>query len=277
MRPLLILLFHLSIFHVGFTQITQASTATQNTLRIVPVTKVVWEPLNPARGDKSPQAGTLWGDRKAEVPTGFLAKFVDGFSSPPHIHNATYRAVVIDGLIHNDDPTAATMWMPTGSFWTQPAGEAHITSAQGQSNIAIVEIDRGPYLVKPISEAFDNGERPINLHASNIVWLDIPGYAKGKKPPQMVYLWGKMKKGQHNGSFLKLPAKFSGQLFNDGSKFHAVLISGELMHKNKGESIRLTPGSYFGSETQSRHHLTNNQTEAIILYINTHGVFTVKL
>ncbi|MET0000674.1 MAG: DUF4437 domain-containing protein, partial [Candidatus Thiodiazotropha lotti] len=130
---------------------------------MVLASEINWEQLNPARGDKSPQAGTLWGDRKGSVPTGFLAKFVDGFSSPPHIHNVTYRAVVISGTIHNDDPDAADMWMPAGSFWTQPKGEVHITSAKGSTNIALVEIERGPYLVLPVEKAFDAGERPINV------------------------------------------------------------------------------------------------------------------
>lgn len=80
---------------------------------------VQWTPLNPARGDQSPQAGTLWGDRTNSGASGFLVQFVDGFSSPPHIHNVTYRGVVISGLIHNDDPKAEKMWMPEGSFWTQ--------------------------------------------------------------------------------------------------------------------------------------------------------------
>jgi hypothetical protein len=132
-------------------------------VEIVPTSEVEWEQLNPARGDKSPQAGTLWGDRKGTVPTGFLAKFVDGFSSPPHIHNATYRAVVISGRVHNDDPDAADMWMPPGSFWTQPKGEVHITAAKGVTNVALVEIDKGPYLVLPVEEAFDSGERPVNV------------------------------------------------------------------------------------------------------------------
>ena len=90
------------------------------TNKVLLSSEIKWEKLNPARGDQSPQAGTIWGDRKGEVATGFLAKFVDGFSSPPHIHNATYRAVVIKGSIHNDDPAAANMWMKPGSFWTQP-------------------------------------------------------------------------------------------------------------------------------------------------------------
>lgn len=60
------------------------------TNKILLSSEIDWEKLNPARGDQSPQAGTIWGDRKGTEPTGFLAKFVDGFSSPPHIHNVTY-------------------------------------------------------------------------------------------------------------------------------------------------------------------------------------------
>jgi hypothetical protein len=178
---------------------------------VVTVSEVKWEQLNPTRGDKSPQAGTLWGDRKGAVPTGFLVKFVDGFSSPPHIHNATYRAVVISGLIHNDDPDAAEMWMPAGSFWTQPKGEVHITAAKGATNVALVEIDVGPYLVLPAEEAFDSGERPINVDASNIVWVDPPGVHASDNGPKLAYLWGNLEDGQSNGSFVKLPAGFMGR------------------------------------------------------------------
>ena len=131
------------------TVCSSMQVAAEPTNEVILASDVKWEQLNPARGDKSPKAGTLWGDRKGAVPTGFLAKFVDGFSSPPHIHNITYRAVVISGGIHNDDPNAAAMWMPAGSFWTQPKGEVHITAAKGNTNVALVEIDKGPYLVLP--------------------------------------------------------------------------------------------------------------------------------
>ena len=135
----------------------------QESSRIILSSDVQWQLLNPARGDKSPRAGVLWGNIKSEEPTGFLVKFTDGFSSPPHIHNITYRAVVISGEIHNDDPTAAPMWMSPGSFWTQPKGETHITAARGKNSIALVEIDRGPYLVRPVDKEFDSGEKPINI------------------------------------------------------------------------------------------------------------------
>jgi hypothetical protein len=249
---------------------TQVSAA-QN-IKIILASEVNWEPLNPARGEKSPKAGTLWGDRKGAVPTGFLAKFKDGFSSPPHIHNTTYRAVVISGLIHNDDPAAAHMWMPVGSFWTQPKGEVHITAAKRSSNIALVEIDKGPYLVKPTEEAFDSGERPINVHASNIVWLDLPSVSESHNSPKIAYLWGQLVENESNGTFVKLPTGFKGKIHSKGKTFHAVLISGQLQHQKAGNKI-LNSGSYFSSKGDAVHKVTSN-IETVI-YVRTNGKFKI--
>ena len=110
--------------------------------------EIQWGYLNPLRGDKSPAAADLWGDRTKQVSTGMLVKFKQGFSSPPHIHNVTYRGVVIDGLVHNDSPLAAKQWLPAGSYWSQPLGHEHITAASGENNVIFIEIDTGPYLVK---------------------------------------------------------------------------------------------------------------------------------
>ena len=60
---------------------------------------IEWEHLNSARGDANPRAGKLWGDRTSTGAFGFLIKFEKGFSSPLHIHNVTYRGVVIKGLV----------------------------------------------------------------------------------------------------------------------------------------------------------------------------------
>lgn len=248
----------------------------ESTSEIILASEVKWEKLNPARGDKSPQAGTLWGDRKGTVPTGFLARFVDGFSSPPHIHNATYRAVVISGSIHNDDPDAAHMWMPAGSFWTQPKGEVHITAASGSTNIALVEIDKGPYLVLPVEEAFDSGERPINVDASNIVWVDPPGMPATANGPKVAYLWGSMQDAQSNGSFVKLPAGFNGNIHSHGSIFRAVLIKGQAQYQVSETEIKiLQPGSYFSSKGESVHQLSSETGEESVFYIRTDGRYNV--
>ena len=244
------------------------------TPEVILASEVTWEKLNPARGDKSPQAGTLWGDRKGAVPTGFLAKFVDGFSSPPHIHNATYRAVVISGHIHNDDPDAADMWMPAGSFWTQPKGEVHITAAKGATNVALVEIDKGPYLVLPPEEAFDSGERPINIDASNIVWVDPPGMPAAADGPKLAYLWGNQQDGQPNGTFVKFPAGFTGAIYSHGATFRAVVIKGTLQYLGTDIKI-LEPGSYLGSKGESAHQMSFKTSEESIIYVRADGRYDI--
>lgn len=255
--------------------LTHASGSQNDTfVDVVTASEVMWEQLNPARGDKSPQAGTLWGDRKGTVPTGFLAKFVDGFSSPPHIHNASYRAVVISGLIHNDDPDAAEMWMPAGSFWTQPKGEVHITAAKGSTNVALVEIDEGPYLVLSTEEAFDSGERPINVDASNIVWVDPPGVPASDNGPKLAYLWGNLEDGQSNGSFVKLPAGFMGKMHSHGANFRAVVIKGQPQYLGINTKT-LEPGSYFGSKGASVHVISSNAEVESIIYVRTDGKYDV--
>ncbi|MFL1896340.1 DUF4437 domain-containing protein [Aquimarina sp. 2-A2] len=246
------------------------------TNKVLLSSEIIWEKLNPARGDQSPQAGTIWGDRKDEVATGFLAKFVDGFSSPPHIHNVTYRAVVIKGSIHNDDPQAETMWMKPGSFWTQPKGESHITAAKGEENIALVEIDKGPYLVQPIEEAYDNGERPININASNVVWLNSKHttWIDSNSKAELSFLW---EAKDSKGLFVKLPKTFSGTLQSDGTVLHSVVIEGELNYTlpQNQETKILDAGSYFSSTNKAIHSISTSKND-VILYIRTNGSIKIN-
>jgi quercetin dioxygenase-like cupin family protein len=232
--------------------------------------------LNPARGDQSPQAGTIWGDRKGTKATRFLAKFVDGFSSPPHIHNVTYRAVVIKGLVHNDDPKAENMWMKPGSFWTQPAGEAHITAANGKKNVAYIEINSGPYLVQSPEKAFDNGERPVNIDQSNIVWLSASDVVRvGKSNVKTAYLWGDTTEGKSHGSMLKLPASFKGKIKTNANIFKAIVIEGALSYTNKKGTKELESGSYFGSTGDVDHRVSLKEGQETTLYSRSNGKYEI--
>lgn len=280
------ILFLLSLMctcgNTNSTHTEETSSAIENpTNKVLLSSEIVWEKLNPARGDKSPQAGTIWGDRKgATVATGFLAKFVDGFSSPPHIHNVTYRAVVIKGLVHNDDPSAANMWMKPGSFWTQPAGESHITSAKGEENIALVEIDKAPYLVKPTDEAFDNGERPVNIDASNIVWLNgkQSNWIESNSKAEISFLLSKTANNELQSIFIKLPKNYDGEIETSGTVLHSVVIKGELSYTmpKSHEEKTLDIGSYFGSTDKAIHTIKNKSEQETILYIRTNGELLVK-
>lgn len=254
-----------------------------STVEVVQASEVAWTYLNPARRDKAPMAGTLWGDRSGTGATGFLLKPKDGFESPPHIHNVTYRGVVIRGLIHNDDPDAAEMWMPTGSFWTQPKGEVHITAAKGDT-LAYIEIGEGPYLVQPSEEAFDSGERPVNVDQTNLVWLnaaDIVWIEKDEDDgvstgAEVAFLWGKRQAGQLNGTLIKLPAGFSGTLRSHGETFRAVVIQGQPEYQLSNETKTLEPGSYFGATGPAAHALSSAAEAETILYVRTDGTYDLK-
>ncbi|MEO0836635.1 MAG: DUF4437 domain-containing protein [Cyanobacteria bacterium J06642_3] len=287
-----ILALTILIITLGSAQVLSHSL--RSTSKVLLASELLWSPLNPARGDASPQAATIWGDRNGTEATGYLVKFKQGFSSPPHIHNVTYRGVVIDGLVHNDDPKAKNMWMPKGSFWTQPAGEAHITSAEEKSNIAYIEIDEGPYLVQPQEEAFDNGERPVNVDASNIVWLNAANLHSGDREaprlrrdrsresnslskPQVAFLWGNPQDEKPYGSMIKLPTGFKGEIRNYGSDFHAVVIEGqpEYLALRGKETKTLEPGSYFSSSGKAEHKVFCQAREECILYVRAEGQFDV--
>lgn len=261
-----------------------ATSAMAATTKVTLRSEVKFDQLNPARGDKSPMAGTLWGDRKGTGPTGFLLKTIDGFQSPPHIHNASYKAVVIKGLWYNDDPKAEYMWMPPGSFWTQPKGEDHITAAKGGDTMALVHIEEGPYLVMPSKEAFDSGERPINvdkdnivwLNASNITWVDQPGKLTFANGPKVAFLWGEPDGEQLNGTFIKLPAGFKGTIRSNGSIFCAVIIKGMPQYEMiEADSKTMEPGSYFSSEGETVHRVSSATEEETIIYVRTNGKYDI--
>lgn len=261
---------------VTFIGSTQAATEGHSTTELVKRSDVTFIPLNPARGDQSPQSDKLWGDIRKDVPSGMLVTFADGFQSPPHIHNITYRAVVIDGAVHNDDPAAEKMWMEPGSFWTQPLGESHITAAKGKNTTIFLEILSGPYLVKPAKEAFDAGERPINVEARNIVWLDaadttwITGVG-----PKLAYLWGTTTGQEKNGTFVKLPAGYSGKLSTAAPLMRVVTIRGVTQVQASGGSDKhtLNPGSFFGSMGKASHQVSCVSGNECILYLHTEGKY----
>ncbi|RKR13140.1 uncharacterized protein DUF4437 [Maribacter vaceletii] len=256
---------------------TPTTDPTKSVNEVVTADNVEWGWLNPLRGDKSPAAGKLWGDRTKNEPAGFLVKFKKGFSSPPHIHNITYRGVVIQGLLHNDDENAEKQWLPAGSYWQQPAGEAHITAADDNENMAFLDIQEGPYLVQPTSEAFDNGERPINVDKTNLVWLNANDieWVSEKSKVQTAFLWGSHEENQLRATLLKLPAGFSGSIKNLSPNFRAVVISGNIKHQlvNDKNVDVLDAGTYFGAAENSIHNISAEKET--IIYIRANGKFEV--
>ena len=182
----------------------------------------------------------------------------------------------MNGELHNNDENAPTMWMPTGSIWTQPKGQPHITSAQGENAMAYIEIDSGPYLVKPIGESFESDERPINIHTSNVIYL-----GKGESTligkdseAQIAYTW--KKRNGENGYLLKLPEAFSGEIHSEGTIFYGIVVNGEVAYKmpNTLKPIYLEQGSHFTSKSQAIHKIS--VLSESLIYIRTNDKFIVN-
>jgi len=230
-----------------------------------------WEQLNPARGDKSPMAATLWGNRQGRGPTGFLFHAIDGFESPPHVHNVAYRGVVIRGAIHNDAPDAEYLWMPPGSYWTQPEGGVHITAARGADVLAYIEIDDGPYLVYPVDKAFEGKERPKNLEPGAIAW------SSSSDGIERAVLWGGAGKSGPTGMLLRLPAEFTGRLRSDAGRLRAVVVQGRLQYGASGAASPavLEPGSYVSTLGEVSVEVACAATLPCVLYVRSDGAVDV--
>jgi len=252
---LIIMSLSIIVLTLGCSQLPKQEN--RDGITIQKVEDIQWGMLNPARGDKSPKAGGLWGDRTQNKESGFLVKFNKGFSSPPHIHNITYRGIVIEGVMHNDDPNAAHFWLPKGSYWTQPAGEPHITAAKGQTNIIFLEIDQGPYLVKPVDQEFQNGEYPLNIHASNIIWKKD----KNKQSHiETTDLW-KNKENRVTGKMIR----FKDQVRLPVKSHYLVILAGTLNFQDTD----LHPGSMIKVTKESLLDLNCITDEECKMYIKT--------
>lgn len=130
--------------------------------------------------------------------------------------------------------------------------------------------------MKPIDEAFDNGERPINIEFSNLVWLD-KNTSKVIHSDSRAEISFLIEEAEYRSLFIKLPKGFDGKIETNGEIAHAVVIQGELsytMPMTKTQQY-LDLGSYFGSSNKSTHRVKNTSNLETILYVRTNGDVTV--
>ena len=149
----------------------------------------------------------------------------------------------------------------------------------------ILKLSKGHISFLPEEEAFDNGERPVNVDASNVIWLDasninwinLSGITTFEDEPEIAFLWGQPQDGELNGTMIKLPAGFTGEIRSSGSIFRAVVIQGQPQYQVSGETEikTLAPGSYFGSKEESVYQISSEAEEESIIYVRTKGKFDI--
>ncbi len=94
----------------------------------------------------------------------------------------------------------------------------------------------------------------------------------------MAFLWGKLTGQEKNGTFVKLPAGYSGKLSTAAPLMRAVTIRGatEVQLSGEADEHKLDPGSYFGSTGEASHQLSCVSGVECILYLHTEGRYQLR-
>ncbi len=100
--------------------------------------QVDYQPLNPARGDASPQAGTLWGDLDDGGLSASFVKLPAGHTSDLSVESDRLRAVIVDGaLIHSVAGLETQSELGAGGFFESDAGVPHALACHPESDCLV--------------------------------------------------------------------------------------------------------------------------------------------
>ena len=103
---------------------------------------VMWAPddlkwIDPKDSPPGVQMAVLWGDPEKGAH-GALHKFPGTFEAPLHHHTSSYRGVVISGTLVVTPAGGTAKSMPSGSYFSAPAGNKHTTKCEGASGCVIL-------------------------------------------------------------------------------------------------------------------------------------------
>ncbi len=118
------------------------------------------------------------------------------------------------------------------------------------------------------------------INAQDVTWVNLPGNSdtKAADVPKVAFLWGEPEVGKKNGTFLKLPSGFKGQIKSGDAPFRAVIVTGTASHQVSDETdvIALDTGSYFGSKAPKAHDVTCTSSEDCVFYMSVNGKYNVN-
>ena len=93
------------------------------------------------------------------------------------------------------------------------------------------------------------------------------------KEVTVAFLWGQLAAQQANGTLVRLPQGFNGQIVTHADEFRAVVIKGQVAHK-RASNKHLSKGSYFGSRGSFVHHISTVQEAT--LYLRHSGKYQIR-
>jgi hypothetical protein len=240
------------------------------TSRHVRPADVKWMPFDPnaAEPDKGPQMGVVFGDPQSG-PSGLFIKAPAKHVSPPHVHSADYKGVVISGTVTNDVPKAKKpVKMTAGSFWAEAGGRAHVTACP-DGCLAFVTVDGAFDMLGPDKAgASPTGMKPVNTLPKSLKWVAPPG----TKDIWFAQAWGDPQSGEPHGFFVKIKAGNPGMMHSHTSDYHAVVIQGSPKHWEPGQTPEASPpGSYWWQKGGADHQDSCDPGQDCIGYVHMLG------
>jgi hypothetical protein len=116
------------------------SKKNEHEVLLLDASELKFEPLGPGI---PMEAATAWGDVK-KGPHGTFMRYHGPFASPPHLHTAAMRCVVLKGTFtHYEAGKSGTKVIGPGSLWFIPAKVKHVSECKDTECLAYCTQDKG--------------------------------------------------------------------------------------------------------------------------------------
>jgi len=183
-----------------------------------------------------------------------IVRMPAGFATPLHTHEAAFSGVTLtEGLVHSAT-TEDDQPLPKGSFWHQPAGEAHIDACKSEDPCLMLAFFEGAVDMTP-AEAPAAEPTMTVTRADAIEWTEVKGGV------QMAVIHGNPKEGAFHALF-DFPAGMATNVHTHSAAFTGALISGTHHRGPSAEQlVTLTDGAVW-NEVAGTPHMEQCGTES---------------
>ncbi len=225
------------------TPAAEASAAAPASASIV-FEDIPFQPFNP----KQPEGIHVYpiqGNPKAGAFTA-IVRFPANFMMPLHSHDFAYDGVALsDGLVHGTSD-GDIHEVPNGSFWRQPAKEAHVDGCKSDTFCYFVVSFEGPVNLVMEKEAATEPKGTMTKKDA-IEWKEVRGGVK------MASIRGDHTKGPFL-ALIDFPAGMTTNVHTHSHSFGGVMLSGTHHRGPDANSlVTLTPNSVWKEAANAPH------------------------
>jgi len=207
----------------------------------------------------NPQAG----------PFTAVVRFPAGFMMPLHSHDFAYDGVALsDGLVHGLSDTDIHE-VPKGSYWRQPAKEAHTDGCKSDTFCYFLVSFEGPVNLVMEKEALTESKGAM-VKPADIPWKELRGGVK------MATIRGDHTKGAFLALF-SFPAGLTTNVHTHSHRFAGAILSGTHHRGADAENlVTLTPNSVYREAANAPHMEKCGEGSDCIIFASFDGALDTK-